>query len=406
MKRERDNEHGGDGVQWYRGEMIGKGSFGSVYLGELKNPKAKFRCFPQSMAVKSAEVSLSGSIQKEREALQNIGGCRYIIKCFGDEITTGDNGEMVYNLLLEYGSGGNLADLIKKSNGLGLPERDVRYYSRSILRGLNHIHECGFVHCDLKPENILLVSDCGSAGSKFRAKIGDFGLAKRATKNKNRKLEHYWRGTPTYLSPEVVMDGVQEAPSDIWAFGCIAVEMLTGKPAWGPSNDVDPEVVLDRIGKNGELPKIPDDVSREGREFLKGCFSRNPMFRLTADMLLNHKFLEGLVDDLDEKVEEVDIGDEDDIYTDELGLSFVVYETDEECDYSSFPDDDCSLISYSNNDEIYAFDTDGIWSDEETVDPTSKGSAFDRGVVNAKNEVSTKTIAQNPVIPFTVQAGV
>lgn len=404
MKRKRDNEgrreieqSGGDGVQWYRGEMIGKGSFGSVYLAKLKKPESKFPCFPQSMAVKSAEVSLSGSIQKEREALQNIGECRYIIKSFGEEITNGNNGEMVYNLLLEYGSGGTLADLIKKSNGSGLPERDVRYYARSILQGLNHIHECGYVHCDLKPENILLVvNNCVRDESKFRVKIGDFGSAKRATRNKNRRnLDLYWRGTYTYLSPETVLDNAQEAPSDIWAFGCVVFEMLTGQPVWGPLDDVDSEIILDRIGKNGEFPKIPDGVSNLGREFLKGCFSRNPNFRLTAEMLLNHSFLEGLVDDVDENVDGDGIVDEDDIYTDEIGLSFVVYETDEECDYSSFSDDD----------EVYAFDTDGIWRDEETVDFVSKTSRFE-GKVLAKKEASTDAPVQDPIIPFTIQAGI
>ncbi|KAI7984993.1 Myosin light chain kinase 3 [Camellia lanceoleosa] len=97
---------------------------------------------------------------------------------------------MVYNLLL-------------KSGGCGFPESDVRYYARSILRGLNHIHQCGYVHCDLKPENILLVPNTTGSGTKFKAKIGDFGLRKRAKQIKKRRLDPYWRGTPMYLSPEV-----------------------------------------------------------------------------------------------------------------------------------------------------------------------------------------------------------
>ncbi|KAM7461354.1 hypothetical protein LguiA_029475 [Lonicera macranthoides] len=78
------------------------------------------------------------------------------IRCFGEETTICENGEMAYNLLLEYGSGETLADLIKKSNGKGLPESKVKCYNRSILKVLYHIHGCGYVHCDLKPDNILL----------------------------------------------------------------------------------------------------------------------------------------------------------------------------------------------------------------------------------------------------------
>ncbi|KAL6570303.1 hypothetical protein OROMI_014817 [Orobanche minor] len=293
------NEYG-DGVSWFRGSIIGKGGFGSVYLATLKNPKSKYSFFPPVMAVKSAEVSASSSIQKEREVFSNVGGCPHIIKCFGEETTVGDNGVMVYNLLLEYCSGGTLACKMKKlSGGNGLSEFEVRVIARSILRGLYHIHGFGYVHCDLKPDNIMLVvNDAWRNG--FRVKIGDLGLARRAKICKKRKLEgKYWQGTPMYLSPEAVLDNEQEAPSDIWALGCVVLEMLTGKPPWAGEK----EEILKKIGPDRELPEIPNGISKEARDFLKGCFVRRSMFRLTAEMLLNHPFIEDL-DDKEEGVEE------------------------------------------------------------------------------------------------------
>ncbi|GFP88630.1 serine/threonine-protein kinase bck1/slk1/ssp31 [Phtheirospermum japonicum] len=146
------NEYG-DGVSWFRGSIIGKGGFGCVYLANLKNPKSKYSFFPALMAVKSAELSISGSIQKEWEVLSNVKGCPNIIKCFGEETTMGHNGAMFYNLLLEYGFGGTLDGRIKKYNGGdGLSEFEVKVIARSILRGLCHIHGIGYVHCDLKPD--------------------------------------------------------------------------------------------------------------------------------------------------------------------------------------------------------------------------------------------------------------
>ncbi|CAK9161651.1 unnamed protein product [Ilex paraguariensis] len=137
---------------------------------------------------------------------------------------------MVYNLLLEYGFGGTLADMIQKLGGYGLPESDVRRYTRCILRGLNHIHECGYVHCDIKLENILLVPLTRGGTSEMKAKISDFGLVKRMSRSKKRKLEPYWRVTPLYLSLEAVAYNVQEPPSDIWALGCTVLGMLMGIP--------------------------------------------------------------------------------------------------------------------------------------------------------------------------------
>ncbi|XP_076954209.1 mitogen-activated protein kinase kinase kinase 20-like [Bidens hawaiensis] len=305
------NTRFGDGVAWFRGDMIGKGNFGCVFIANLKNSKPRNGLYPRVMAVKSAEVSVSGSIQKEKEVLDNIRGCPNVIKCFGEEITDGENGLMVYNLLLEYGSGGTLADRIRSVDN-GLREIEVKRYARSILIGLSHVHKRGYVHCDLKPENVLLVSDCRNVG--FIAKIGDLGLAKRVGKNNNNNNNNnnneygYWRGTPLYLSPEAVIQGVQEPPADIWAVGCIVFHMLTGKQLWLESQDLGVDEVLSRICDVNDLPFVNCGLSNDAVSFLKGCLSRKVMFRLTAKMLLNHPFLEGLDED-NVNVNEIEVFD-------------------------------------------------------------------------------------------------
>ncbi|XP_059291650.1 mitogen-activated protein kinase kinase kinase 20-like [Lycium ferocissimum] len=340
----------GDGVAWYRGAMVGKGSFGCVYLATLKNQKLNYSYLPTVMAVKSAEVSISGSIQKEREVLNNIKGCPYIIRCFGDETTTGKNGAMVYNLLLEYGSGGTLAERIEKFGSNGLCEFEVRNHTRSMLRGLNYIHDIGYVHCDMKPDNILLVpnSNEGKKSTEFKAKIGDLGLAKREkVQSKKRRLEPYWRGTPMYLSPEAVSDNVQECPADIWALGCIVLEMLTGKPPWDRKED-NAEDVLRKIGGGHELPRIPENLSKEAKDFLKGCFVRNPRYRWTAEMLLTHPFVDGLIDDegveQPQEVEDINV----------IDSILLVTESDDELAYYS------EDWSYASEDESL-----GYWSEED-----------------------------------------
>ncbi|KAK4436702.1 Mitogen-activated protein kinase kinase kinase [Sesamum alatum] len=398
VQEKRVNEYG-DGVAWIRGSMIGKGGFGCVYLATLRNPRSKYSCLPPVMAVKSAEVSASASIQKEREVLSNLKGCCNVIRCFGEETTVGDNGVMVYNLLLEYGSGGTLADRIKKSDGGGLPEFEARVYAKSILRGLNYIHGNGYVHCDLKPDNILLVRNDGREGSvEFMAKIGDFGLAKRAKQSKKRKLEAYWRGTPMYLSPEAVIDSVQDAPCDVWALGCIVLEMLTGKPPWDGEKGLKAEEVLSKIGEGRELPKIPNGISKDARDFLKGCFVRKAVYRLTCEMLLNHPFVEGLDDDDAvggiEEVEDLNkiesiaaVSDSDDelscgLFSDEWG------DASEDDSFSYWSEEDVD----NEDDEIVSDSAEG--EEESEVEEIKDVVGSDAGL-DQSNEMSKQISSQS-----------
>lgn len=393
----------GDGVAWFRGALLGKGSFGSVFLATLKKPKSKFRCFPPVMAVKSAEVSVSGSVQKEREVLSNIGRSDYVIRCFGDEITTGDNGGMVYNLLLEYGSGGTLAGVVADG---GLDEFDVKRYTRDLVRGIYHIHSNGYVHCDLKPDNVLLVGNCGG---EFRAKICDLGLAKRVMQrsDRKRKLDPYFRGTPLYLSPEVLAGGNQESSSDIWALGCIVIEMLTGKSAWDGIRNLDGNELLERIAEGREVPRIPNEISVEAKNFLKRCLVRNPMYRWTAEMLLNHPFLEGLVevDEVREYEEVSEVNADSSLVLlseadDELGFSF--WEDD------GFVSEEESVSYYSekvvNNVEVIGLAREGSLNIQESADTASSrsDSEFNHAM---RTPVPSHTRHQYP-LAFTIPAGV
>ncbi|KAL3631827.1 hypothetical protein CASFOL_024811 [Castilleja foliolosa] len=242
----------GDGASWVRGRILGKGRFGSVFRATLKNPTSQQ--LPAVMAVKSSINSYSSTLRHEKQIMNCLKGSSYIIQCYGAEITVGF--VPVYNLLLEYGSGGTLSDRIYES--CRLSEDEVKEYTRSLLRGLYDIHSHGYVHCDLKPGNILLVP----GKDFFTAKIGDFGLSKKGNKNKRRGCS--WRGTHMYLSPESVKGYEQEAASDIWALGCVVLEMLTKKRPWKGTK----EEILKRIVEGIELPEIPDWISEDAREFV------------------------------------------------------------------------------------------------------------------------------------------
>ncbi|KAG9447579.1 hypothetical protein H6P81_013707 [Aristolochia fimbriata] len=266
-------------MEWVRGELVGRGSFATVSLATTTTADAATQDYPRIMAVKSTSFRNSASLRREKDILLRLRDCPQILTCFGDDVTV-ENGNRLYNLFLEYVSGGTLADVVR-SSPTGLPQSDVRRFAASLLRGLSFVHAAGFVHCDVKLQNLLL-------RSSDEVRIADFGLAAEAG---TRTAE--LRGTPLYMSPELVARGECDAPSDVWSFGCAVLEMLTGKPAWRCAPDADVAALLFRIGFTDELPEIPRQLSEEARDFLNRCFERDPDKRWTAEMLLLHPFLSG-----------------------------------------------------------------------------------------------------------------
>ncbi|XP_009602038.1 mitogen-activated protein kinase kinase kinase 20-like [Nicotiana tomentosiformis] len=269
-----------DPIIWTRGKTIGRGSFGIVTSATTTNSSVDI---PSTIAVKSALFSHSKSLQKERELLHEFQDCDHVIRCFGADVTEED-GKILYNMLLEYASGGSLADRIGQNSRKGLQDFEVKQHAKSLLLGISHIHGRGFVHLDIKPDNILLV------GTEKVAKIADFGFAKKVGGVKSQKRKHGLKGTPLYMAPELVLDNEYGPEADIWAFGCTVFEMVTGKTMWDCSEANDVVYLLCKIGMGS--PDLQNKrLSKEAEDFLKKCLVKEPRSRWTADMLLKHPFL-------------------------------------------------------------------------------------------------------------------
>ncbi|KAJ4965471.1 hypothetical protein NE237_017320 [Protea cynaroides] len=268
-------------MEWRRGKCIGQGSFCSVHM-VIPAGEGSMVELSQLMAVKSAVISQCSSLRWERQILFHLRDCPGIVRCLGDDHTI-ENGKQYYNMFLEYASRGTLADLVKKSGG-GLVESDVRGYTRSILTGLCFIHRKGFVHCDIKLHNILV---CSASDGTDEVKIADFGLAKKAGGVEKPDL----RGTPLFMSPESIACNEHEAPGDVWSLGCVVVEMVMGRSAWKCRAGTEAGALLFQIGFGDDLPDIPEEMSEQGKDFLRRCFVRDPSKRWTAGMLLNHSFV-------------------------------------------------------------------------------------------------------------------
>ncbi|OWM81288.1 mitogen-activated protein kinase kinase kinase 18-like [Punica granatum] len=261
-------------MEWTRGPTIGRGSTAAVSLASATNiPGCLF-------AVKSAELSHSLPLQREQSILSKLSS-PYIVNYLGFDITRED-GKSLYNLWMEYMPGGTLRELIVQRGGF-LDEPTVRSFAGRIVEGLSYLHRNGIAHCDLKAQNVLI----GENGPK----IADFGCAKLIGRNPTRGALVNFLGTPMFMAPEVARGEEQGFGADVWALGCLIIEMVAGASPW--TNVSDLVSLLYRIGFSEDVPEIPAWLSEDAHDFLNKCLSRDPRQRQTAEQLLGHPFLFG-----------------------------------------------------------------------------------------------------------------
>jgi eukaryotic-like serine/threonine-protein kinase len=131
---------------------------------------------------------------------------------------------------MEYLDGVDLERLVREAGPL--PPGRVVHILRQVCEALAEAHAAGLVHRDIKPANILL-SELG--GISDFAKVLDFGLVKDVKGADELQLtrEGVFAGTPQYLSPETIQEGMSSDPrSDLYALGAVAYYLLTGTPVF------------------------------------------------------------------------------------------------------------------------------------------------------------------------------
>ena len=161
------------------------------------------------------------------------------------------------------------------SAATGLPLREAIAIARQIAEALEAAHEKGIVHRDLKPANIKITPD-------GVVKVLDFGLAKAvdaepATPNGDSR-DGVIIGTAAYMSPEQARGKDVDKRADIWAFGCVLYEMLTGRVAFAG------DTVSDTIGRilerEPDWSLLPAATPAPVRQLLLRCLAKNAQQRL------------------------------------------------------------------------------------------------------------------------------
>jgi len=255
--------------------MLGRGGMGEVYrakdtrLGRdvaLKILPASFTSDPERVARFRREAQILASLNHP-----HIG-----------QIHGFDEAEGAQFLVLELVAGVSLDKRIARGR---VPVDEALGIATQIAEALAAAHEQGIIHRDLKPANIAFTNN-------DTVKVLDFGLAKAAegvgpspdlsmsptiTSPALMTSVGVILGTAAYMSPEQAKGKPTDKRSDIWAFGCVLYEMLTGRQAFG--GDSVTTILSNVLTREPDWSLLPDDVPARLRELLEWCLEKNVHLR-------------------------------------------------------------------------------------------------------------------------------
>ena len=225
-------------------KVLGKGSFGSVYLVTRKADNKIY-------AIKT--VVLDKLKKKEQE--NSVNEVRILASInhpnvIGYKEAFWNDKESSLNIVMEYADDGDLQSKIHKMRQEGgmFNENLIWSYSIQMIEGLKALHDKKIMHRDLKSANIFLVKD------KHQCKLGDMNVSK-VIKDKVLLTQ---TGTPYYASPEVWNDKPYSYKSDLWSIGCVIYELCSLYPPFG-GRDLDELYANVCKGKIKRINKIYSD---------------------------------------------------------------------------------------------------------------------------------------------------
>ena len=249
--------------------VLGVGGMGEVY-------RARDARLQRDIAIKVLPAALASDRERlarfEREA-QVLASLNHpnIAQVYGLDESGGRPA-----LVMELVPGPTLATVIAGYPDKVLALTEALTIARQIADGLDAAHEKGIIHRDLKPSNVALTQD-------GEVKILDFGVAKsvdarRAAPAAGATDAGVVLGTPAYMSPEQARGLTVDKRTDIWAFGCLLYELLTGRQAFAGKTASDSLAAV--LERDPDLSIVPARTPPGVRSLLRHCLEKDPKRRL------------------------------------------------------------------------------------------------------------------------------
>uniref|UniRef100_A0A7N6C2V6 Protein kinase C n=1 Tax=Anabas testudineus TaxID=64144 RepID=A0A7N6C2V6_ANATE len=250
-------------------KMLGKGSFGKVFLAELKKSGQFFAV----KALKKDVVLMDDDVEctmVERRVLSLAWENPFLTHLY----CTFQTKENLF-FVMEYLNGGDLMFHIQSCHKFD--SHRATFYAAEIICGLQFLHSKGIIYRDLKLDNVLL-------DSEGHIKIADFGMCKENMQDESRTST--FCGTPDYIAPEILLGQKYNSSVDWWSFGVLLYEMLIGQ---SPFHGRDEEELFQSIRTDN--PVYPRWLTKDAKDILVKLFVREPEERLgVKGNIRQHKF--------------------------------------------------------------------------------------------------------------------
>ncbi|MFJ5228643.1 serine/threonine-protein kinase [Kitasatospora sp. NPDC088391] len=236
-------------------EPLGRGGMGEVWRGQderLHRPVA-VKLLPPTAAVDRDAVA---RFRREAEIAANLDHPG-ITTVFDIDEHVDETGDTLLFLVMELLRGRDLHSVVAQHPG-GVPIERVTEFGRQVLEALGTAHEQGVTHRDIKPANLFLLTD-------GRVKVCDFGIARLADATRITSTGGI-TGTPLYMAPEQIRGRPTDRRTDLYSFGCVLYELLTGAVWVDPGTGVAALLYqhLDRLpdAPSSRRPEIPEHLDR------------------------------------------------------------------------------------------------------------------------------------------------
>lgn len=256
------------------GKKLGEGSFGAVFKATYKAEKVALKKLSAGMMASHVadffrEASVMLSIKPHPNIVRMIGMCQ--------ELNS-------FSMVMEYCSGGDLDGFVREeiqAEGR-VNEKALYYLARGIALGMRHLAAGGIVHRDLAARNILL-------DEKDVPKISDFGFSRVVSGEEAKGKTQTTVGPIRWMAPENIKSLEYSEKSDVWSYGGLLIEMVTGDMPF-PGQDLVAVAVKVRDGSATALDFVAKDtiIPRWMLELIRLCFTYNERERPSFNDVLHY----------------------------------------------------------------------------------------------------------------------